>query len=300
MFCIHSRNLYPFPKNILRLPFLALICISALAASKELDDEAERQNVISACTGCHSLDYYITPRSRKAWELTVANMRAYIQNGTSTFTDEQGERVVEYLATYFHEESSLDAAKHFAPSSPDAPPPVTPVPLVTDKPAATVQDRPVSNVVAVPPPVQIAAVTAPRVLPPAIRERLAHPRWKPSHPVKHLAEYSGYLAVFCTVVMFLSGHNRRRLARRFRPIHIFSALGLFLSLATHAIIYIFQYGNPPVLWYWFGIVSFLLLVLAQLQGIIRKRFGRIFLNIHVTAGYCGLTLAILHWIWAWL
>ena len=296
MFCLHSRNLTLFPSNMLRLSFVALICISAFAASKELDDEAERQNVISACAGCHSLDYYITPRSRKAWELTVANMKTYAQNGSSTFTDQQGDRAVEYLATYFHEDSTLEAAKHFAPASPDAPPLVSPAPPVTETHVVSV----VSNVVATPPPVLVAAVAAPRTLPPPIRERLSHPRWKPSHPVKHVAEYSGYLAVFCTVVMFLSGHNRRRLARRFRPIHIFSALGLFLSLATHAIIYIFQYGNPPVLWYWFGIASFLLLVLAQLQGIIRKRFGRIFLNIHVTAGYCGLTLAILHWIWAWL
>ena len=296
MFYFDSRTLNPFPKNMLRLPFIALICISAFAATKEVDDEAERQNVISACTGCHSLDYYITPRSRKAWELTVANMKTYIQNGSITFTDAQGDRAVEYLATYFHEDSSLDAVKHFSQTVAPEPEPVKPVPVVTETRVVPV----VSNEVATPPPVQVAAVAAPRALSPAIRERLAHPRWKPSHPVKHLAEYSGYLAVFCTVVMFLSGHNRRRLARRFRPIHIFSALGLFLSLATHAIIYIFQYGNPPVLWYWFGIASFLLLVLAQLQGIIRKRFGRIFLNIHVTAGYCGLTLAILHWIWAWL
>lgn len=296
MYCTHTWTLYPFPKNMMRFSLLALACIGTFALSKELDDEAERQNVISACTGCHSLDYYITPRSRKAWELTVANMKAYTQNGSVTFTDAQGDRVVDYLATYFHEDSTLEAAKHFAPASPDAPPQVSPAPPVTETRVVSV----VSNVVAAPPPVKVAAVAAPRELPPAIRERLEHPSWKPSRAVKHLAEYSGYLAVVCTVLMFISGHNRRRLARRFRPIHIFSALGLFLGLATHAIIYLFQYGNPPVLWYWFGIVSFLLLVLAQLQGIIRKRFGRIFLNIHVTAGYCGLTLAILHWIWAWL
>lgn len=296
MLCIHSRNVALIPNNMLRLSFIALICVSAFAVSKELDPEAERQNVVSACTGCHSLDYYITPRSRKAWELTVANMKTYTQNGSISFTDAQGERVVEYLATYFHEDSTLEAAKHFAPASPDAPPLVSPALPVTETHVVSV----VSNVVATPQPVLVAAVAAPRALPPPIRERLAHARWKPSHPVKHVAEASGYLAVICTVLMFLSGHNRRRLARRFRPIHIFSALGLFLGLATHAIIYLMQYGNPPVLWYWFGIASFLLLVLAQLQGIIRKRFGRIFLNIHVTAGYCGLTLAILHWIWAWL
>ena len=287
---------------MMRLAWIAMFFVGSVAFSQVADDEAERQNVISACTGCHSLDYYITPRSRKAWELTVANMKTYTQNGSITFTDAQGDRAVEYLATYFHEDSTLEAAKHFSVAAAPEPEPVKPLPVVTDTRVAPVQPSPASNVVATSSPVEFLAdpAPAPRVLPASIRERLEHPGWKPSHTVKHVAEFSGYLAVFCTVVMFLSGHNRRRLARRFRPIHIFSALGLFLGLATHAIIYLFQYGNPPVLWYWFGIASFVLLVLAQLQGIIRKRFGRIFLNIHVTAGYCGLTLAILHWIWAWL
>ena len=115
-----------------------------------------------------------------------------------------------------------------------------------------------------------------------------------------MAELGGYLAVFCTLTLLASGHNRRRLGRRFRPLHIFAALGLFLGLAAHALIYLAQYGNPPVLWYGFGVASFLVLVLAQLQGLIRKRFGRVFLRVHVTAGYCGLTLAVLHWVWAWL
>jgi hypothetical protein len=277
-----------------------MVFIGSVAFSQVADDEAERQIVLSACTGCHSLDYYVTPRSRKAWELTVANMKTYTQNAAITFTDEQADRVVAYLATYFHEDSSLDAAKHFNPAVVTEPAPVYTPPPVVNTAAAAVQEQPVSNGVTTPPSVEFLPDPAPRALPAAIQERLAHPGWKPSRLMKRVAELSGYLAVACTLLMFISGHNRRRLARRFRPIHIFSALGLFLSLATHAIIYLLQYGNPPVLWYWFGIASFILLVLAQLQGIIRKRFGRIFLNIHVTAGYCGLTLAILHWIWAWL
>ena len=285
---------------MMRLAWIAMVFIGSVAFSQVADDEAERQIVLSACTGCHSLDYYVTPRSRKAWELTVANMKTYTQNAAITFTDEQADRVVAYLATYFHEDSSLDPAKHFSPAVVTEPAPVHTAPPVVKPAVAVLQEPPVSNGVTTPPPVEFLADPAPHALPAAIQARLAHPGWKPSHGVKHLAEYSGYLAVACTLLMFISGHNRRRLARRFRPIHIFSALGLFLSLATHAIIYLIQYGNPPVLWYWFGIASFILLVLAQLQGIIRKRFGRIFLNIHVTAGYCGLTLAILHWIWAWL
>lgn len=267
-----------------KLPLLLItsVVFVGFASGVLADAEMERQNVISACTGCHCLDYYITPRSRKAWELTVANMRDYAQYGTSTFSAEQGDRVVAYLATYFHEDSALDSVTHFEQASASEPPPVSTMPPPAEKPV----------VAAVPPPA--------KPLPPALQARLDHPKWKPSHAVKRVAEAGGYLAVACAVLMFLTGHNRRRLARRFRPLHIFAALGLFLGLATHAIIYLAQYGNPPVLWYWFGIGSFLVLVLAQLQGLIRKQFGPLFLRLHVTAGYFGLALAVLHWIWAWL
>jgi len=281
----YPYNLYPedvsriVSINVWRVALLALAYFGSFAFGSEGNAETERQNVLSACTGCHCLDYYVTPRSRQAWELTVANMRVYTQSGASTFSDEQGERIVEYLATYFNEDSSLNAAEHFTASPVDEPPKVSTVQPPVEKPAK---------------------VVTPNVLPPDLQARLDHPKWKPSHTVKHVAEAGGYLAVLCTLLMFFSGHNRRRLARRFRPLHIFAALGLFLGLATHAVIYLMQYGNPPVLWYWFGIGSFLVLVLAQLQGIIRKQFGPISLRIHVTAGYCGLALAILHWVWAWL
>ena len=285
---------------MIRLAWIALVFVGSVAFSQVADDEAERQIVLSACTGCHSLDYYVTPRSRKAWELTVANMKTYTQNAAISFTDEQADRVVAYLATYFHEDSSLDPAKHFSQTVVTEPALIPAVQPTPEPRVAPVQEQPKSNGVTTPPSVEFLPDPVTHSVPASIKERLAHPGWKPSRLMKRVAEWSGYLAVACTLLMFLSGHNRRRLARRFRPIHIFSALGLFLGLATHAIIYLIQYGNPPVLWYWFGIASFILLVLAQLQGIIRKRFGRIFLNIHVTAGYCGLTLAILHWIWAWL
>lgn len=298
MSCSDPYNLYSVndfriaAKKMRRLAILALACLGSFSFGSERDVETERQNVLTACTGCHCLENYVGPRSRKAWELTVSNMRNYAQNGSITFTDQQGERVVEYLSTYFNEDSSLDAATHFLQSPVEAPSKVNTVQ------APATELPPVSTV---PPLVEGSVkVATPKVLPPVIQARLAHPKWKPSHAVKHVAEAGGYLAVCCTLMMFVSGHNRRRLARRFRPIHSVAALGLFIGLATHAIIYLMQYGNPLVLWYWLGIGSFLVLVLAQVQGIIRKRFGPVFLRIHVTAGYCGLTLAILHWIWAWL
>jgi len=43
-----------------------------------------------------------------------------------------------------------------------------------------------------------------------------------------------------------------------------------------------------------------LLILAEIQGATRKKIKSKFLKIHVTAGYTGVGLAILHWILAWI
>lgn len=289
-----------------RHPFLCLslvfLAVPYLPGQMPASPEAERDNVLRFCTGCHCLEFNVTPRSRKAWELTVANMRSFSENGAMPFTEAEASRIVDYMATYFNDDSTLDPLKHFAKApepAADAPSPAPAVAPVPVEAQAHVPDKPtVATSVA---PTPAAAPRPPSSnLPPAIREHLAHPDWKPSRALKHVAELGGYLAVFCTLTLLASGHSRRRLGRRFRPLHILAALGLFFGLATHALIYLAQYGNPPVLWYWFGVVSFLVLVLAQLQGLIRKRFGRVFLRIHMAAGYCGLTLAALHWIWAWL
>ena len=339
---MHSKTLVP-------VLFFVLLFSAPMPLPAASDPEAERQQVLRVCAGCHCLEFYVTPRSRKAWELTVANMRIYAQNGARPFNEAEAARVVDYMATYFDEYSNLVPSRHFAKApEPVAAAPAVPAPepipepvaavAVAPEPAPIPEPTPVVAAVAVPepaptpepepaptptpapavtaatadPPQEALAAAAPQPslpepserirpdAPPAIRERLEHPRWKPSALLKRTAEAGGYLAVACTLLLLTSGHNRRRLGRRFRPLHIFAALGLFLGLATHAVIYLLRYGNPPVLWYWFGVISFLVLVLAQVQGLVRKRFGRVFLRIHVTAGYCGLSLALLHWVWAWL
>jgi hypothetical protein len=299
---------------------LACGALALVAAELATSADAARQHVISTCAGCHCLDFYVTPRSRKAWELTVANMRVYAQHGANPITEADGERVVEYLGAYFGEYSNLDPIQHFGGTPPSvaasAPAPTieaAPPPLPASAPTPTVEVAPpplpipAPTVEAAPPPLPAPAPTlhTPLVredLPPAIRARLEAHASHPQQPraLKRVAEVGGYVAVACALTLLVSGHNRRRLMRRFRPLHIAAALGLFLGLATHAIIYLHQFGTPPVLWYWFGFASFLVLVLAQLQGLIRKRFGRVFLRVHVAAGYCGLALAVLHWIWAWL
>jgi hypothetical protein len=266
-----------------------------LYAAQELSKEEQRQEVIRLCTSCHGCEIYMSARSEKAWELTVSRMNDYAKNSNEAYTDEQSARVVRYLATYFGEDSTLEVVTHFDPSKDPHKESGQSLAVVTSSVPVHVAS-PVSLLPAegkVPQQVQ-------KELPPEIRERLAHPRWKPNRVLKRVAEGGGYLAVFCSCAMFITGHFRMRLKRRFRPIHISFALGLFIALAAHAIIYLLQYGTPPVLWYWFGFISFAVLVLAEVQGLIRKRFGPVFLKIHVAAGYLGFTLAILHWVWAWM
>jgi hypothetical protein len=266
-----------------------------LYAAQELSREEQRQEVIRLCTGCHGCESYFSGRSEKSWELTVSRMNDYAKNSNEAYTPEQSARLISYLTTYFGEDSTLDANKHFDPSTYPHQGSEQALSIVTSsvpvQVAAQVNTLPVQGVT----PLHVQ-----RNVSPEIRERLAHPRWKPTRILKRVAEGGGYLAVFCTFAMFMTGHLRMRLKRRFRPLHITFALGLFIALAAHAIIYLLQYGTPSVLWYWFGFISFAVLVLAQVQGLIRKRFGPVFLKIHVSAGYVGFILAILHWVWAWM
>lgn len=272
--------------------------LQALAASPSSFSEPTREEVVSACAGCHCLEYYVTPRSKKAWELTVANMRVYTQHSANAISEADGARVVDYLSATFGEGSTVDPLRHFAASPDAAQPPVAAPP----PPPETSAQPPTLTTPPPPPKPAVLAPLAREDLPPAIRARLEGYAARParSRLVSRAAQLGGYLAVGFSLALLAAGHSRRRLGRRFRPLHIAAALGLFLSLATHALIYLAQFGTPPVLWYWFGLASFLVLVLAQVQGLVRKRFGRVFLRVHVAAGYAGLALALLHWVWAWL
>lgn len=282
---------------------------------------------MNICGRCHGLDYYVTPRSRKSWELTVYRMRDYGYDQAGTFTDNEAETAVNYLAAHFGENSSLDATEHFGPDwqvsdnaaavaaapARSVPPRSGPPEATADQGGPTTGETPIA--LSPPAPDTPGQGTGPRPAPPLdaltvgphpgtvsarVRELLSNPPRRPGPRLLLGARCAGYSAVLSLLGLLLTGHGRRRLRGRFRPVHALFALGLFLSLACHGLVYLARYGTPPVLWYWFGAGSFLVLVLAQVQGILRKRFGRLFLRVHVRAGYAGLSLAVLHWVWAWL
>jgi hypothetical protein len=275
--------------------------------------ESDKDLVVRLCTQCHTLEHYILPRSPKAWELTVENMKYFIWEDSQRYTDEEAARVVYYLGTYFDEESELDPLDHFGEQSPyetyAATDPGVPAPTVVEGPPVVAISEPAETaaVAAVTAPVTaaVAVATAPVVKPPSpmpeeVRRRLENPRWVPPAEALSSAAIAGYAAVFFLVALLLTGHGRRKLRRRFRGLHATAALGLFASLAAHGVIYLLRFGNPAVFWYWCGVASFVAIAFVELMGILRKRMGRRFLRIHQFGGYAALVLAILHWIWAWL
>jgi hypothetical protein len=280
---------------------ICLCLLSGLAHAASIDP-ATRDLTVRACASCHNLRL-LSPRSANAWELTVARMRAMVFDEQKAWSEAEGRRIVAFLARHIGEES-------FEPNN-------DPVDLVFGKLANDIY-LPAAEVAALPEaangvrPVQtepliVAGVTLVPVaarhrlanLPRDLRRRLAAGRWRPPMWAYAGAAVCGVLALIFLSGLFATGHLRRRLGSRFRPLHALCALGLFLSLAVHGSVFLTQYHLPPVGWFWTGLVGFLAAVAVQLQGIVRKRFGRIFLRFHIAGAYLAIGLTILHWVWAW-
>ena len=256
---------------------------------------------------CHDA-FYITPRSKKAWELTVFRMRDLVWNDDDKFSKDDAKRIIEYMDRFFYEESEISPAQHFKNTSPQtvvvkAVPAeeIDPADLAYDEEPETPEVEETAEVVQATPVVTPSSTQKLRDdMPEAMRKQLSQP-YKPFSPALiQTAKCSGFTAVLCLFLMVISGHFRKRLKCNFRKIHIPAAIILFISMISHGAIYIMRFGNPPVLWYWLGVASLAVLIGAQLQGILRRKLGQKFIPLHIAAGYSGITLAILHWIIAWL
>ena len=254
---------------------LVCMCLFALCSLAKAENyHEERQLYEKICLKCHAMSWALWPRSFKGWELTVENMRQYAYDD-SMFTEEQGKRITEFLAKYAGEGELIEPAEEMA-ETPEVEPPVEPVVATDMKPI-------------------IEQVTDPKIKISSLKTL-----WNPSRNALLGARVSGFVAVACLLGLLASGFLRRKLKVNFRKIHVKLALGLFLSLAAHGIIYIFEYGTPSVTWYWFGLIGFILLIITQLQGIVRKRFRKGLLISHIIGACIGLIMSILHWVWAWI
>jgi hypothetical protein len=264
-----------------KLYLIVLMFMMASFAVADVDSYKEdRQLYERVCHKCHEMQWYLWPRSVKAWELTVENMMSYAYNDENTFTADEGAIITEFLANYVGEGEIKEPEKKT----------VSPVEI-----AAVVANPDVQKEKPEQPATPVMHNGASKVVLPIVQRY-----WRPSRNALRGARVSGFLAVGCLLGLFASGLKRKTIKMRFRPIHASLALGLFLSLATHGIIYIAKYGTPSVLWYWFGLIGLLALVVTQVQGIVRKRFRLGLLVSHITGAGLALALSILHWVWAWL
>jgi hypothetical protein len=255
------------------------------------------------CTQCHEMTWYLWPRSFKGWQLTVENMQSYAYGETS-FTDEEAERIARFLGDYAGEgliivpEGELTSSVAIASIDPETVEPVELEPEVVEPEVVAAVEPEVVEPEAIEPATAVAPVEQPTKpsVPIPLRKRI----WNPSRNALRGARTSGFIAVICLAGLLFTGFKRRTLKQRFRQIHVKLALGLFVALSVHGIIYIAEYGTPGVTWYWFGLVGFITLIVTELQGIVRKRFHKGLLMSHIVAACLGLALSILHWIWAWL
>jgi len=295
---------------------VALVTFGAAAQSGSYQEE--RAFFEKTCMRCHEIKYYLWPRSYKSWELTAENMRRYV-NDDSVLNSEDCRRIAEFLAAYAGEgKINVPDGVDYAEAADVVEEP--PVSSVTETlPVAAI--RSAMEVPATPEPVSSAAPEP--VKPDVIEKRVSEPVsesvsvgrksvvrhfevmplkrvWNPGRNSLKMARVSGFVAVICLVGLLVSGFGRRKLRLNFRKLHVKLALGLFLALAVHGVIYLFEYGTPDVLWYWFGFVGLILLVVTEVQGIVRKRFRKGLLISHIAGACAGLALSILHWIWAWL
>lgn len=305
------------------LRFTAVFLLIALYSTAE-DYWTEREFFEKTCLSCHEMRDYLWPRSFKSWELTIANMRDYI--GDESILDEDGGRRIANFLTMYTGEGELivpdglerEPAETMDSDSPGSASSESSVEKVVEQSTVASETLPVEELVAsiekttVPesvaeaqPSVEpMAAAEVETVAPVAITPRLYMPLlkriWNPGRAALKVARLSGFLAVAALLGLLISGFWRRKLSKKFRGIHKNLAWILFVSLAVHGVIYIFEYGTPHVLWYWFGFVGLILLIGVQLQGKLRRRFRLGPLSFHVAGACTGLTLSILHWIWAWL
>lgn len=299
---------------------LVLFAFCALAQPGVYHEE--RKFYEQSCHTCHEMKFYLWSRSHKSWELTVTRMRGYINDDTVLSVD-GSQRITDFLAAYvdegriivpegvIYDSSERDQAELTVQG---ASLPLAEVESAVQPAMVAVEAVPVAEVVervVVPEPesvnnVAVVVATVPIKQPPrsskarTIDLNPLKRLWNPGRSALTVARCSGFLAMISLLALLASGFGRRKLKLRFRSLHAKLALVLFLALSTHGAIYLFEYGSPGVLWYWFGFVAFSLLIVTELQGIVRKRFRKGLLISHIIGACTGLALSVLHWVWAWL
>lgn len=251
--------------------------IILLAVSAQADD---REVFVRVCTRCHCMTSYVpSQRSGKAWELTVQQMKQYAENDEAMkFSQDEAQASLRFLASYPEDQAlQLEPMETAAVSPTQSPEPKAEPSL------------PVQPVLA---DTQTAGFTLARLAPPPVpRVSLRMLAW---------AKITGYVAIVLLAMMVLSGLMRRRMKKGFRPVHIGLAVAMAFCAIFHSAVFVWRYGTPGILWFWFGLAALAVIVAALAGGYWRSRMGGLLFRFHKAAAWGGLTLTVLHWVWYFL
>lgn len=277
--------------------FILTFSLSTFAVYEEFSD-VDMTRVMRHCTSCHDINF-LTPRSRKSWELTVYRMREMMpEHGMKKFSEYDAEKIIDYLSHHFYEDSEESIFEFFKNFDYNK--------LLEDEIVETVEEvaeveEIVETVVSAEPVQSETAAADSKVK--ALEQTFKvteQVRQQFSIKVIKTARVCGYGSVVLLFVLMGSGLMRRKLKKSFKIIHKLSALLLMIMLSIHTLIYILKHGNPPVLWYWFGMIGLIFVVIALGVTYIKKSVRKNFIKVHMTAGVIGLILGLLHWLVAYL
>lgn len=236
----------------------------------ETVSSTDKALVLKHCSGCHDMSY-LSPRSKKAWELTVYRMREMIYNKSEMFSKDDAEQMIDFLSLHLQEYSQVPIYDFFYG-----------------------KDNPVQV------NIDSTAIEKEEIVPPKPSSSTVKVEQMFSTKMTRSAKFFGYSSIVALMALLVSGVWRRKLKKLFVPIHRLAGFGLILSLAVHTTIYILKYGNPPVLWYWLGILGVAIAIITQFSVILKAKIGPRFVVVHATLGASVLILGVLHWLIAYL
>ncbi|HOD83943.1 MAG: hypothetical protein BWX88_01809 [Planctomycetes bacterium ADurb.Bin126] len=257
----------------------------------------DQRTFARVCTRCHSVEGQ-TPseRSAKAWELTIERMARYAENNEMTaFTDREAEAVLRFLVSF--PEGKVIELDHV--TLPTSEPPaadasqVQPIAVQGQAAPAPSSQPTVATSGAASAPASAAARAAPVKLPPLP---------PPPLPMALLswAKSTGYVALAILAALVFTGVTRRQIGRAFPRLHVSLAAMLALCAVFHSVVFVWRYGAPHILWFWFGLIALGVVVAALLGGAYRRRMHGLLFRLHKAAALVALCLTLLHWVWYYL
>ena len=107
-----------------------------------------------------------------------------------------------------------------------------------------------------------------------------------------LGEALGITTAALVLCMIASGLLRRKLRRRFGPLHAAMAVLLAAAVLAHGTILYLHTGFPRSLWHLSGSAGLLALLATAGAGLLRRRLRRRFLKLHMAGATCSAAMVL--------